>query len=108
YPRSFQNPESNGVWFEKDLVVANQTIKLRDQRTVINNIERRVQEYIAPDWEKQIITERRFYSKKEIQLILERSGFKNIEFTDGYQIDGFHQLNSLETVKSSFVVKAEK
>lgn len=108
YPTPMQKPETNGIWVEKDLNIHGNFVKLRDRRTMTGSMEERIQTYTSSKWSQQIVTERRYYSKQDIQNILRQCGFSNISFTDGYSIDRFHNVEENEAVTTSFMVKAEK
>jgi ubiquinone/menaquinone biosynthesis C-methylase UbiE len=108
YPRPLLKPESPGVWYEKEVQAGDLHVRLRDKRIMIGNIEERIQEYITEDSHETIVSKRRFYTKHDILKILDKSGFTRIEFTDDYDISQFHPYKDLETVTSSFVVKAVK
>ncbi len=107
YPRPLQKPETASVWYEKEFQTGDAGIKLRDRRSMNGKIEERTQEYITAGSLERIETQRKYYSKEDIYGILEDCGFTNIEFTDGYDISGFHKLKDGERTGASFVIKAE-
>jgi hypothetical protein len=106
YPQPLQKPESAGLWHEKEITMDGSQIKLRDKRTLSGNIEERTQQFIALNSDQAIITHRRYYSKQNLFMMLDKSGFSSIEFTDGYDINGFDRLANREAVVSNFVAKA--
>ena len=108
FPRPLEKTETSDVWSEKELQIGDYTLKLKDKRRMEGLVEERIQEYMAEDFRETIVTHRRYYSKQEIHKILEECGFANIRFTDGYVLGAFHELNTTETVRSSFIIKAEK
>lgn len=108
YPLPLHKPDIDGVWTEKQIPFRGSTLTLRDRRTMRGPIEERIQEYASPEWNQRIVTERRYYSKADMQRILERAGFIDLQFTEGYDINGFHSLETDETDGASFLVKAEK
>jgi hypothetical protein len=108
YPRPLQKPESAAVWYEKKVQMDGIPVKLRDKRVMSGNIEERTQEYITDGSNERIVSKRRYYSKQDLLRILDQCGFVNIEFTDGYDVNGFHGLQDREAVVTSFVVKVKK
>lgn len=107
YPGPLQRPDTAGVWYKKDVEVNGKTVQLKDKRTMIGNVEERVQEYITEDKSIKIVSKRRFYSKQDILRILEKCGFDSIEVTDDYNVKEFHRVKCNEKVISNFIVKAE-
>ena len=108
YPIVFSNPELDNKWTEKMLLINGYQIKLKDKRTMNGDIEERIQKYTDGNTVDEIITHRSFFTKSYIQEVLLKAGFKDIRFTDGYNIRGFHSLDSGEKEINSFIVIAVK
>lgn len=105
-PTAIINPGQDGQWNQRQITIGNETILLRDRRTLQDGIETREQIYKGLDHKEEIATNRRFYDKREITELLRQAGFIDIVVTNGYALEGFHHLEPDEATVSSFVVKA--
>lgn len=128
YPLLFLEPESDNIWLEREIKTTNgKTIKIRSKKTFDGSFEHRILVFVEGNLTTTIESTRRFYSKKEIEKLLEETGFTNIKaiygyslgdtskFTDNYPLHGFNKFNiDLEEyanrveVKPNFVVYAYK
>lgn len=105
-PITLLHPEMEGLWTQREITVGGQALILRDSRTLQGSIEKRIQVYESADGREEIVTFRRFWNKREISELLGKTGFKHIQFTDGYQAEGFRPLSPSENTAASFVVRA--
>lgn len=106
YPSSLLHPEQEGQWSQREITMGEETVLLRDRRTMQGRVETREQVYQSGDRREEIVTSRWFFDKQEIRGLLSEAGFSNIMVTDGYDPEGFHPIATLERTSSSFVVKA--
>jgi len=107
-PSTLLHPDLQGLWTQREITVGEQTVILRDSRTLQGRIEKRIQVYESADSREEIVTSRRFWDKREILELLAKTGFKHIMVTDGYYAEGFHPMTPLESTSCSFVVKAKR
>jgi ubiquinone/menaquinone biosynthesis C-methylase UbiE len=128
YPLLFLDPESDGVWIERELKYgANKTITLRSKKTFDGTFERRILVFAEGDTTTTIESERRFYSKTEIEELLHKTGFRNVrviygysfgdtrKFDDDYPLRGYNIFNvdlkeyaNREEAKPNFISYAFK
>lgn len=128
YPLLFLEPESDSVWDERELEYGpNKTITLRIKKSFDGTFERRILVFIEDGVPTTIESERRFYSKEEIEELLHKTGFRNIKviygysfgdtrkFDEDYPLRGYNIFNvdleeyaSREEVKPNFVAYAYK
>ena len=128
YPVLFLDPESDSRWIERELKSkTNKSIILRSKKTFDGIFERRVLVLIEDGVTTTIESERRFYSKEEIEELLHKSGFNNIKviygyslgdtdkYADDYPLRGYNMFNvdldeyaNREEPKKNFVVYAHK
>lgn len=107
FPRPMQKPEINDIWTKNEYTVNQELIIIEDKRRMINNIEEeRIQKIKTPQWQEEVITHRRYYSKEAIFNILSTAGFKHIEFTNGYIYSNFYPFVQNEQTNSNFMVIA--
>jgi len=105
-PTTLLHPEMEGLWIQREITVEGRTLILRDSRALQGSIEKRIQVYEGAEGQEEIVTLRRFWNKQEIAELLGKTGFGDIQFTDGYDAEGFHPLSPAENTATSFVVKA--
>jgi len=108
FPKTFTDPSKDNVWEEARITNDGKVVLLTQKRKTAGRIEERVQRFSSADGEEQIVTTRRFYSKADVHQLLERSGFSDIAFTDGYDCSSFRALHAVQPAASSFVVKAAR
>ncbi|MGE5391606.1 MAG: class I SAM-dependent methyltransferase [Deltaproteobacteria bacterium] len=105
-PSALLHPDQQGQWTERQISVGEQTVILKDCRTLQGRIEKRIQVYESADGREEIVTFRRFWDKREMAEMLSQTGFRNIMVTDSYDSEGYHPVGLFETTNSGFVVKA--
>ena len=106
YPRSFASPDRDDQWETSEIPAATGIMKLRQKRKMIGNLEERVQMFeIGPDT-KTITTYRMYYGKAAVAQMLSGAGFRRVEITDGYDIDGFRPFKKGQRAHKNFVVRA--
>ena len=108
YPRTLAHPEQDGVWCEKAWHFQHRVIKLKDKRTVRDNVEERIQVYQEGDEEIQITTHRKYYTPKENTQMLKATGFQEVLLSAAYEIRGFRETLSEFKLSDHFLVKAVK
>lgn len=128
YPALFLDPGSDNVWLEREIVLGpNKTVIIRSKKTFDGTFEDRILVFIEDGKTTTIESKRRFYSKEEIERLLDEAGFTNIKvmygyslgdtskYTDDYPLHGFNKFNvnineyaNREEVKPNFVVYANK
>jgi len=108
YPNSLYDTTIDNVWILKDYTIHGIEIKIKDNRHVINNVERRQQIFYINNEEIKISTDRKYYRPDEIKQFLEMAGFKNIEFSLDYDLSGFADMIDESKLKKNYIVKAKK
>lgn len=94
YPVLFLNPEADSVWTERELKFGeNKTITLRSKKSFDGIYERRILVFIEDGLTTTIESERRFYSKDEIEGLLHDAGFRNIKVIYGYSFGDTRKFN---------------
>jgi ubiquinone/menaquinone biosynthesis C-methylase UbiE len=87
YPLMFLEPESDGVWIEKDVKLeSNETIRLSSKKSFDDTFEHRTLVFAEGENSTTIETVRRFYPKEEIESMLHDVGFRNIKAIYGYSL----------------------
>jgi SAM-dependent methyltransferase len=108
YPTTFSNKSIDNTWIQKDYTISETVIKIKDNRHVIDNIERRQQIFNINDNEIKIDTDRKYYSPSDIKGLLEKVGFKNIQLTLDYDFSAFSNMIDERDLKTNFIIKATK
>jgi len=108
YPASMSNPAEDNRWKELTYEVAGSQLKLRQSKTMIRDIEKRIQIFAQNGHSEEITTYRRYVSKQEAFDLLTSVGFGDVKVTDGYDQSSFHAAGVSEPSTSSFVVMATK
>ena len=109
YPWVMAYPENDDKWQgEKHYFIDGMDIGLKDKRKMTGCIEERLQVFSDGKNIDEIKTIRRFINKQDMFKLLDNAGYKNIILTDGYDMEAFHPVGGSETVRSSFVVAAER
>jgi SAM-dependent methyltransferase len=109
YPWVMACPENDDKWqAEKHYCIDGVDICLKDKRKMTGNVEERLQVFSDGRNIDEIRTLRRFINKQDMFILLNNAGYKNIIFTDGYNMEAFHPVGGSETVRSSFVAAAGK
>lgn len=95
YPALFLDPESDSVWTERELKCGpNKTITLRSKKSFDGTFERRILVFIEDGKTTTIESERRFYSKAQIEGLLHKTGFRNIKVIYGYSFGDTRKFDS--------------
>jgi ubiquinone/menaquinone biosynthesis C-methylase UbiE len=108
YPKTYIDKNTEGRWSEHTFSTVGQQIKIRDMRTVTNEIELRTQIFYIDGKETKIETERKYYSPTKIKSLLQLAGFKEIRFSLTYNVDRFSELIDENRLVTNFVVMAQK
>jgi ubiquinone/menaquinone biosynthesis C-methylase UbiE len=107
-PDAVQNPNTDGLWKERKMQFRGKEALLRDQRSFRNGIETRIQILESDEQAHTVKTLRKYYTKQEVQDLLERAGFENVRFIDGYDVKTIHPLQPEEMTRESFICVADK
>jgi ubiquinone/menaquinone biosynthesis C-methylase UbiE len=108
YPTTFYDKSIDNVWVQKDYSVNETCIQIKDNRHVIDNIERRQQIFNIDGSKIKIDTDRKYYSPSDIKELLVIAGFKNIEFALNYDLSGFSSMIEERYLKTNDIIKATK
>jgi SAM-dependent methyltransferase len=108
YPTTFNNKAIDNTWIQKDYAINDNVIKIKDNRHVIDNVERRQQIFNINDNEIKIDTYRKYYSPLDIKGLLENAGFKDIQFSLNYDFSLFSSKIEERDLKTNFIIKAIK
>lgn len=108
YPRTLFKPGLDGVWTTKTIPYQGQEVLLRDQRTVVNSRETRIQIYMFDGQETRIKTIRRYFPPEEIRQMLANIGFQEIRLGSGYDVQILAPTLAEEQLRQNFVVTGIK
>jgi SAM-dependent methyltransferase len=108
FPNSLFDPSIERKWIEKEFTHEGTIIQIKDNRYMTNDIEYRQQIFQISGSEIKIDTQRKYYRYGELRSILQEAGFKNIEFSPGYNLLGFSGKLDESKLKSNYIVKAKK
>ena len=108
YPNSLYDTSIANKWIDKKYNIDGNTVKIRDNRHVIENIERRQQIFYINGSEIKIDTDRKYYTPKEMKTFLEEAGFMDVEFALDYDLNGFSEMIDNSNLKSNYLIKAKK
>jgi SAM-dependent methyltransferase len=108
FPNSLFDPSIENQWIEKEFTHDGTIIHIKDKRHVTNDIEHKQQIFRIAGSEIRIDTQRKYYRYGELKSILQESEFKNIEFSPGYDLQGFSSTLDESNLKSNYIVRAGK
>lgn len=108
YPNALYDKSINGKWIDKKYNMDGNLIKIRDCRTIDNNIEHRQQIFIINGKETKIDTKRKYYSPSVLKDMLKSAGFHHIEFSYAYNYRGFEAKISESRLKNNYIVKVNR
>jgi SAM-dependent methyltransferase len=108
YPTTLYNISRDGVWIEKDLNIGESTMRIKDYRKMEDNIERRQQIFDFNGGEVKMETFRKYYRPVELKEYLTKAGFRNIEFSVGYNLVRFEENIDEGLLKENYIIKATK
>ncbi len=108
YPKPLYDRSINGKWLEKEYDIDGQIMKIRDCRTMFNNIEHRQQVYTINEIETKIDTRRKYFSPSSLKEIFKTAGFKNIEFSYKYNYKEFKDSIDETRLERNYIVKVKK
>jgi SAM-dependent methyltransferase len=108
YPLALAQPAAANQWTESVLESDGHAVALKQKRKMIGKIEERTQIYTEGANQEEIVTKRRFVSKREAVALLKQTGFMDIQVTNGYDGSGFRPLKDGEETNSTFVCIASK
>jgi hypothetical protein len=75
---------------------------------MVGEIEERVQLYGQGARREEILTRRRYLSKRKMLCLLAGAGFVDMSIVDGYSMSDLHHMQDGERTTSSFVVERHK
>ena len=108
YPSSLFDNSINGKWIDKEYNIDGQSIKIRDCRTIDNNIEQRQQVFTINGAETKIDTRRKYFSPLVLKKLLKSAGYHDIEFSYDYDYSGFKEMIEEKRLKNNYIVKVRK
>ena len=108
YPQPLAFPATNSQWQETVLQVEGRQIVLRQKRSMVGNVEERIQIYADGAQQDEIVTRRCYVSKTQAEALLTQAGFQSLQVTNGYAASAFRPLGRAETTESTFVCMARK
>lgn len=108
YPNSLYDKTIDNVWIERDYSIDGNSIRIRDNRHVVDDIERRQQIFLVNNREIKIDTDRKYYTPGEMKGLLEKAGFKDIMLSPEYDLSGFKSMIDESELKKNYIVKARK
>jgi SAM-dependent methyltransferase len=108
YPQPLAFPATSDQWQETVLQADGHQVALRQKRRMIGNIEERIQIYADETHQDEIVTRRRYVSKKQADALLAQTGFQSCQVTNGYTVSAFRPMGKAETTDSAFVCMARK
>jgi SAM-dependent methyltransferase len=108
YPNSLFDRSINDKWLGKKYTIDGTLIKIRDKRKMIDDIEYRQQIFNINKIETKIDTERKYYSPMVLCDLLKFAGFKQIEFSFDYDLNGFSSMIDDKTLENNYIVRAKK
>lgn len=108
YPVTLLDASIQDKWIIKEFSVEGMKVKLKDNRSVVNNIERRQQIFCINDAEMKIDTDRKYYSPSEMLKFLHLAGFKDVKFALGYNYANFTDSIFEKDLKANYIIKAQK
>ena len=106
YPQSLVQSDISGCWKESLFDREGASVVLKQKRQMFGPIEKRTQIYTEGSHREEIITERRYVSKQDVEVLLKNAGFTDIRMTDEYDEAGLHSLTDGETTDSAFICVA--
>lgn len=108
YPRPLSHRFLANDWEERSFESNGRKICLKQKEMINKNIVKRIQLFSENKHQEKVVSYRRYVKKEDINSLLNFCGFENIMFTDGYDLNKFHRLNTEEPTYNNFVVKATK
>lgn len=108
YPVTLLDKTIQDKWVLKEFSIEGMKVKIKDNRRVVNNIERRQQIFCINDSEIKIDTDRKYYSPAEMLEFLQLAGFKDVKFALGYSYSNFAGFISENDLKVNYIIKAQK
>ncbi len=108
YPNSMFDKSINNKWLVKEDNINGNLIRIKDCRSMHNDIEHRQQIYIINGTETKINTRRKYFTPLVLKEIIKSSGFKDANFSYGYDYKGFKDIIDETKLKNNFIVKIKK
>ena len=108
YPQTLKHPENNNKWIHKEIKFEDRKYLLKDKRSIINNVEQRIQIFETDDHSEEIMTNRIYYSKTDIQTKLLNAEFNEISFIENYDISTQHILTKNERTENDYICIGKK
>lgn len=106
YPQPLAQPGAASCWKESVLQGNGCSVILKQKRQMLGQVEERTQIYTEGFQREEIITERLYVSKQEVEALLESVGFSNIRFADSYDLSELQPLGTDEFTDSAFICVA--
>ena len=107
-PNSLIDNSINGKWIDKEYNIEGKLIKIRDCRTMDNDIEHRQQVFNINGTKTKIDTKRKYFSPLTLKEILKSSGFQDVEFSYSYDYNEFEEMIDESRLKNNYIVKVTK
>ena len=98
-----KHPEIDNIWEEREIEFGENKYILKDKRHVEKNTEERIQIFENKKHRQEIITNRFYYSKAEIQKKLLEAGFSEIKYINNYDYSTQHSLQENEKTDSDYI-----
>jgi len=108
YPKTLADSTLDNVWTTREFRYQGRVFQLKDKRTFSNDIEERIQIYQENGEETRIESIRKYYSPSTLKRLLEIVGFRNIMFSENYDVLNFKETIHEEKISRNFLVKAVK
>lgn len=108
YPKTLYRKDLEGVWTTQEIPYQGKAVRLRDQRTMVNKRETRIQLYEFDGQETRIETVRRYFPPEEIRKLLVQAGFREVVFSAQHDTQAFAPSIDEKQLNRSFIVKAQK
>ena len=103
FPQPLARPEDADQWSESVMVGNGSNVVLRQKRRMVGSVEERVQMYRESGTCDEIITNRRYVTKQEVDVLLTRARFSDVRVADGYALTDPHPVGINEVTGSSFI-----
>lgn len=108
YPVTLLDTSIQDKWVLKEFSIEGMKVKIKDNRSVVNNIERRQQIFCINDSEIKIDTDRKYYPPAEMLDFLQLAGFRDVKFALGYNYSNFADSIFEKDLKVNYIIKAQK
>ncbi len=107
-PKTLANRGLDDVWTTHEFRYHDNVIHMKDKRIFSNDIEERIQIYVENGEETRITSIRKYYAPMTIKRLLEIVGFRQIMFSESYDVNNFEENMRTENLTKNFLVNAVK